>query len=162
MTQADCSVEPDLITFSTLLKGYCHIGDLDKALQVAESIKARGLNCDKLVYNTLMDGCVKANDLAAGIGLFEEMMQSGLRPSAITHSILARLYQRAGYDDASAAIAQLYQHHGIERPSGGDRKGSRARSPRGARTGDDGRAPSPFGPPSSASVASSLARDSSG
>merc|ERR1719261_1684629 len=27
-------VEPDLITFSTLLKGYCHVGDLDKALQI--------------------------------------------------------------------------------------------------------------------------------
>jgi len=163
MLDTENSHEPDLITFSTLLKGYCHVGDLDKALQTAETIKARGLRCDELVYNTLMDGCVKANDITAGVGLFEEMIHSGMRPSAITHSILARLYQRAGYDDAPAAVAQLYQHHGIERPSGGDRKGSRARSPRGARHGDDGHSslPSPFGSPrSSVSVASSLARDS--
>merc|ERR1719473_1431449 len=26
---SNTAVEPDLITFSTLLKGYCHIGDLD-------------------------------------------------------------------------------------------------------------------------------------
>jgi pentatricopeptide repeat protein len=115
-------LEPDLITFSTLLKGYCHGGELDKALQLCEAIKARGLRCDELVYNTLMDGCVKANDVTAGVGLFEEMVHAGMRPSAITHSILARLYQRAGYeDDASEAVAQLYQHHGIERPTGGDR-----------------------------------------
>lgn len=115
-------LEPDLITFSTLLKGYCHGGELDKALQVAEAIKARGLRCDELVYNTLMDGCVKANDVTAGVGLFEEMVHNGMRPSAITHSILARLYQRAGYDeDANEAVAQLYAHHGIERPVGGDR-----------------------------------------
>lgn len=45
-----------------------------------------------------------------------------MRPSAITHSILVRLYQRAGYeDDAAEAVAQLYQHHGIERPMGGER-----------------------------------------
>jgi len=68
-------------------------------LGVAESIKARGLRCDELVYNTLMDGCVKANDVTAGVGLFEEMVQQGLQPSAITHSILARLYGRAGYED---------------------------------------------------------------
>lgn len=115
-------LEPDLITFSTLLKGYCHGGDLDKALQLAECIKSRGLRCDELVYNTLMDGCVKANDVTAGVGLFEEMVQNGMRPSAITHSILTRLYQRAGYEeDAAEAVAQLYAHHGIERPTGGDR-----------------------------------------
>jgi len=138
------NLEPDLITFSTLLKGYCHAGDLDKALQLVDGIKARGLRCDELVYNTLMDGCVKANDVAAGVGLFEEMVQNGMRPSTITHSILARLYQRAGYeDDAAEAVAQLYRHHGVERPMAGEgqkggkgsgkgRRGSHQRSPFGS------------------------------
>mmetsp|Transcript_75010 Transcript_75010/g.219601 ORF Transcript_75010/g.219601 Transcript_75010/m.219601 type:complete len:657 (-) Transcript_75010:260-2230(-) len=115
-------VQPDLITYSTLLKGYCQVGNLDKALQVAETIKACGLRCDELVYNTLMDGCVKAGDVSAGIGLFEEMVQMGMRPSTITHSILARLYQRAGYEgDSAEAVAQLYQHHGVERPCASDK-----------------------------------------
>jgi len=122
ITSPNSSLQPDLITFSTLLKGYCHGGELDKGLQLVEAIKSRGLRCDELVYNTVMDGCVKANDVSAGVGLFEEMVKSDLRPSAITHSILVRLYQRAGYeDDASEAVAQLYAHHGIERPTGGDR-----------------------------------------
>jgi len=111
------TIAPDLITFSTLIKGYCNEANIDKALQVAEAIKSRGLRADELVYNTLMDGCVKANDIGAGVGLFEEMVQQGMRPSAITHSILERLYQRSGYEhDAAEAVAQLYQQHGIERP----------------------------------------------
>lgn len=118
MLAPQSNVPPDLITYSTLLKGYCHVGNLDKALQVAETIKACGLKCDELVYNTLMDGCVKANDLSAGVGLFAEMMQSGMQPSSITHSIFMRLYQRNGYKgNASEAVAQLYQHHGLERPT---------------------------------------------
>lgn len=44
------------------------------------------MQCDELVYNTLMDGCVKANDLSAGVGLFAEMASAGMRPSSITHS----------------------------------------------------------------------------
>jgi pentatricopeptide repeat protein len=167
MTTSESAVEPDLITFSTLLKGYCHIGDLDKALEVAESIKARGLRCDELVYNTLMDGCVKANDISAGVGLFEEMVQNGMRPSAITHSILARLYQRAGYEeDASEAVASLYQTHGIERPQGGDRgKGFGKRwnprnSPNGRGGGDRNGNASPFGSPSVASTTSGMRRGS--
>jgi len=116
-SSANGSAHPDLITYSTLLKGYCQVGDLDKALQVAETIKACGMKCDDLVYNTLMDGCVKANDLSAGVGLFAEMTQSGMKPSSITHSIFLRLYQRNGYKgSASDAVAQLYQHHGVEQP----------------------------------------------
>merc|ERR1719409_1183920 len=147
ITSPASPLEPDLITFSTLLKGYCHNGELDKALQVAEAIKARGLRCDELVYNTLMDGCVKANDVTAGVGLFEEMVHNGMRPSAITHSILARLYQRAGYeDDASEAVAQLYQHHGIERPTGGDRnKGGGRRNNRSPNTSPTASPMSGFG-----------------
>jgi pentatricopeptide repeat domain-containing protein 1 len=117
MLEPGGTIEPDLITYSTLLKGYCQVGDLDKALQVAETIKACGLKCDELVYNMLMDGCVKANDHEAGIGLFAEMTQAGMKPSTITHSILVRLYQCRGYKgDCYEAVAQLYQHHGLERP----------------------------------------------
>jgi pentatricopeptide repeat protein len=120
MTSTISNLVPDLITYSTILKGYCRIGDLDKALQVAESINSGGLRCDELVYNTLIDGCVRANDLSAGIGLFAEMTHSGMIPSTITHSILMRLYQRSGYtEQALEAVAQLYEHHGIPRPTAG-------------------------------------------
>lgn len=128
------NLEPDLITYSTLLKGYCHIGDLDKALKVAETIKTCGLKCDELVYNTLMDGCVKANDLSAGIGLFAEMAEGGMRPSSITHSILVRLHQRNSFKgDAVDAVAKLYQHHGLERPQGSS---DRVKGSRSGRRGD--------------------------
>eukprot|EP00439_Symbiodinium_sp_Y106_P072366 s2433_g13.t1 len=127
MMSDSSTVQPDLITYSTLLKGYCQVGDLDKALQVAATIKACGMQCDELVYNTLMDGCVKANDLSAGVGLFAEMASAGMKPSSITHSIFLRLYQRNGYKgNALDAVAQLYQHHGLEKPSGMVEKASKA------------------------------------
>mmetsp|Transcript_44469 Transcript_44469/g.127314 ORF Transcript_44469/g.127314 Transcript_44469/m.127314 type:complete len:738 (-) Transcript_44469:523-2736(-) len=117
MTAPGSGIVPDHITYSTLLKGYCHMGDLDKALQVAATIKASGLPCDEMVYNSLVDGCVRAGDLSAGIGLFAEMMRSGVQPSAITHGILVRLYQRSsGTADACEAVAQLYVHHALPRP----------------------------------------------
>uniref|UniRef100_A0A7S4UTZ8 PROP1-like PPR domain-containing protein n=1 Tax=Alexandrium monilatum TaxID=311494 RepID=A0A7S4UTZ8_9DINO len=134
MLSPDSGVEPDLITFSTLLKGYCHVGNMTKALQVAETIKERDLRCDELVYNTLMDGCVKANDILTGIGVFTEMTGMGLRPSSITHSILVRLYQRHGHKGtAYEAVAQLYEHHGLQRPAAISERGSRAHGGAGRR-----------------------------
>merc|ERR1740121_1996180 len=134
MTAPGSNVQPDLITFSTLLKGYCHTGDLDKALQVAENMKSSGLRCDELVYNTLMDGCVRANDLSAGIGLLAELVRSGLTPSPITYSILVRLYQKGGSYSASGAadaVGQLYEHHGLSRPSAQPTSERRGRGRRG-------------------------------
>ena len=34
MKAPESTLEPDLITFSTLLKGYCNIGELDKAIYI--------------------------------------------------------------------------------------------------------------------------------
>ena len=36
----------------------------------------RRLPCDELVYNTLLDGCVRSSDLNTGIGLFGEMLNA--------------------------------------------------------------------------------------
>jgi pentatricopeptide repeat protein len=124
MATPGSACEPDLITFSTVLKGYCNVGDIDKALHVVEAIKAKGLRCDELVYNTLMDGCVKMDDIATGVGLFAEMVDSGIKPSQVTHSVLNRLYARAGLEeDVAYAVAELYVHHGLEPPALGDRSG---------------------------------------
>jgi pentatricopeptide repeat protein len=108
---------PDIITFSTLLKGYCQAGLFDQAFMVVEAIRERGLPCDELVYNTLIDGCVKIGDLGMGLGFFEEMLRDGATPSPITHSILVKLYRGAGYGQRSSeAVAGLYQHHGLQPP----------------------------------------------
>lgn len=84
---------------------------------VIEAIRERGLPCDELVYNTLIDGCVKIGDLSTGVGFFAEMLQNGATPSSITHSILIKLYKGAGYgQQSSEAVAVLYQHHGLQPP----------------------------------------------
>jgi len=115
-------IEPDLITYSTMIKGYCHVGDLDRALDLSRQLDDRSLQADELVYNTLLDGCVRTNDLNTGVGLFEEMctkqsskLRNRLTPSAITFSILVRLYRRSGYQEeqAVAAVAHLFQAHGL-------------------------------------------------
>merc|ERR1719183_2949914 len=124
----DEGVPYNTVTYNSIMDVCVRCGDL----QVAEEIKNSGLRCDELVYNTLMDGCVKGNDLSAGIGLFAEMRHAGVVPSSITHSILVRLYQRNGYKgDAFDAVAQLYEHHGLPRPSPALERGSRGGSRRG-------------------------------
>ncbi|CAJ1361556.1 unnamed protein product [Effrenium voratum] len=153
MARTEYEIEPDLISYSTVLKGYCQNGELLKALCVFEEMKERKLRCDELVYNTLMEGCVKSDDWKAGCGLFGEMVSRGLRPSAITASILSRLFQRVGHEDADDKVASLFSLFQLERPQPAER-GPRARNARGGK----GPPPSPGAVAESPSSRPMLAR----
>eukprot|EP00439_Symbiodinium_sp_Y106_P085642 s357_g29.t1 len=136
MVQTEMEIVPDLISYSTVLKGYCQNGELLKALCMFDDMKERRLRCDELVYNTLMEGCVKADDWKAGCGLFAEMVSCGLRPSAITASILSRLFQRVGHEDADDRVTDLFAAVGLEKPQPAER-------PRASRRGQRSPAASP-------------------
>ena len=110
-------VTPDLITFSTIMKGHCHCLDLGKALAYFQDIKMRNIRPDEMLFNTLMDGCARAGELHFCEQFLEEMMMSGLKPSQISHSIVHRLFQRVcGPEEGNARVAALYQRLGVDRP----------------------------------------------
>lgn len=58
-------IKPDLITFSTLIKGYCAHGQMDKGLLLLKAMKQKNINPDGVLYNSLLDGCVRAGVSAA-------------------------------------------------------------------------------------------------
>ena len=44
-------IMPDIITFSTLVKGFCNEGNLRKALLVANEARQRRLPVDEIMFN---------------------------------------------------------------------------------------------------------------
>ena len=59
MTKDNC--QPDTITFSTIIKGYCVKGELEKAMGVFSSARSNGWITPKdgIVYNTILAGCFR-------------------------------------------------------------------------------------------------------
>lgn len=59
-------MKPDLISYSTMIKGLCRSGDLRSALDVLTDMKNEGIYPDEVLFNSLLDGCAKAgvSDLA--------------------------------------------------------------------------------------------------
>jgi len=67
-------VEPDIITYSTLVKGYCLSGDVDRGFQVLQEMKKDGTyGADEILYNSLLDGCAKQHRVEQAIQLLDEM-----------------------------------------------------------------------------------------
>merc|ERR1719456_2202428 len=89
-------VEPDIITYSTIVKGYCHSGDVDRGFEVLREMKKDGkYAADEILYNSLLDGCAKQNRTQDAMWLLEDMRASGVSPSNFTLSILVKLMGRA-------------------------------------------------------------------
>jgi len=90
-------VEANLITWSTMLKGYCQANQLDKAFDVLDHMQGScGIQPDEVVYNTLLDGCARQGLLERGLSLFRKMEASSTQPSCYTLSVLVKLANRGG------------------------------------------------------------------
>jgi len=107
--------KPDVITFSTIMKGYCVKGDLDKAYDVFRSTQETGLVTDAIIYNTLLDGCLRHNRPDLADQLVVDMEKHNITPSNFTLGILVKMYGRRHQLDKAFNIANsLSTRHGFE------------------------------------------------
>jgi pentatricopeptide repeat protein len=89
-------VSPDVITYSTLVKGYCQAGDIDQGFQVLKDMVNAGVHePDEILYNSLLDGCAKQHRVDDALKLVEDMHKNNVRPSNFTLSILVKLLGRS-------------------------------------------------------------------
>ena len=82
-------VSPDKVTYSTLIKGHCFSGNIDAAFAVLQEMRdTDGLAPDEVIYNSLLDGCVKEHRLQEAMDLFALMRAEGLRPNVQVYTRL--------------------------------------------------------------------------
>merc|ERR1719453_3005939 len=89
------SVQPDIITYSTIVKGHCMEGDIDKALAVLKEMRAdAATEPDEITYNSFLDGCARQHRVDEALTALDEMQAAGVHPSNFTLSILVKLLGR--------------------------------------------------------------------
>jgi pentatricopeptide repeat protein len=89
-------LEANLVTYSTILKGYCQENRLGKAFELLKEMKqSMTYQPDEITYNTLIDGCARHGLYEKGVLLLREMQQAGVRPSNFTLSVLVKLARRS-------------------------------------------------------------------
>merc|ERR1719345_310927 len=87
--------KPNIITFSTMLKGHCQNGDVQSGFKILEQVKKDPqLKPDEIMYNSLLDGCAQNNLVNEGLRLLEEMQGEHVYPSNFTLSVLVKLMSR--------------------------------------------------------------------
>ena len=62
--------KPDLITYSTLIKGYCKEKNIERALMMLDEMENSGIKADEVLYNSLLDGCCKSNEIEMALKVY--------------------------------------------------------------------------------------------
>merc|ERR1719453_1723963 len=109
------SVEPDIVTYSTIVKGQCLEGNIDKALAVLKEMRShKNIESDEIMYNSFLDGCAKQHRVDEALTALEEMQAVGIRPSNFTVSILVKLLGRVRrLNQAFAIMEDLSKRYGF-------------------------------------------------
>merc|ERR1719198_730015 len=115
MKNATPAVEPDIVTYSTMVKGFCASGDLDKGLELLREMEADGKFApDEVLYNSLLDGCARQHRLDDALRLLDGMRASNIAPSNYTLSIMVKLLGRARrLGQAFSMVESLREEHGL-------------------------------------------------
>lgn len=97
-------IRHDNFTYSTIIKGikadYGHNygisnkADLERAFQLLNHLKSSEsmIKPDEILYNCLIDLCVRFKDVNRAVAVFNEMTLSGVKPSSVTFGILIKCY----------------------------------------------------------------------
>ena len=91
---------PDNYSYSTIIKGLKKDNsnpdsylELEKAFDLLKSMKDKGrIKPDEILYNCLMDACIRFGNSQKAEDLFNEMINSEIKASSVTYGILIKSY----------------------------------------------------------------------
>merc|ERR1719253_1549095 len=89
------NLEPDDVTFGTLLDMCISDNDMNAANQVVNLLLSGGRPVDTVMCTLFIKGLVRANKLSKAVELYEEMKQrnnDGARPDIVTYSVLIKAF----------------------------------------------------------------------
>jgi len=74
----------------------------------------QGIKADEVLYNSLLDGCLKANEEQMALKCYQNMKKLKIKASNVTYSILAKIYQKMGEIDKVLDIIDEMKLEGVK------------------------------------------------
>lgn len=101
----------NLITYSTMIKGFSQRGDVHKAFAILDEMRqTTDLMPDEIMYNTLLDACAQHGLLSEGEQIISQMLAQGISPSTYTLTVVTKLMCNARQVDRMFTLIQELSH----------------------------------------------------
>ena len=99
------SPQPDLITYSTVIKGYCRGKNMNEVFKIYDYLKSRDdFKLDEVVYNSILDGCAKSGEIDKATTIYQDMKDKNIPRSNVTYSILIKLYSNSRQEERALGL----------------------------------------------------------
>ncbi|KAJ0716928.1 putative tetratricopeptide-like helical domain superfamily [Helianthus annuus] len=101
--------EPDVVMYSTMIKGLCKFGNNDIAIGLLRLMDERGCKPNVVVYSTIIDSLCKDKLIEDASKLFNEMVfAKGIQPDVITYnSLIHGLCNLCRWDEVSKLLKEM-------------------------------------------------------
>jgi len=84
----------DIITFNTLLKGHCHLGDIQAAKNILKEMQSHGLKPNDVSYNCLINTAVSSCNFTEAWDIIAMMQKNGVPVDHYTLSIMMKALKK--------------------------------------------------------------------
>ncbi|XP_017978085.1 PREDICTED: pentatricopeptide repeat-containing protein At1g55890, mitochondrial [Theobroma cacao] len=74
------SIEPDLVSYNTVIKAFCEMGSLDSASLILDEMEKKGVKPDLITFNTLLNGLFKNGKFVDGEKIWGKMLENNVEP----------------------------------------------------------------------------------
>merc|ERR1719171_2282865 len=102
----------DVVSYNTLLKAYLKIGQINKARILLAEMAENNIQANQVTYNEMLNALVTTKDRKEMWALVREMNSMGMRPNAVTCSIILKsLTAHSAPDDVRQAMALIDNLH---------------------------------------------------
>ena len=88
------NIKPDLISYSTIIKGFCKTGDAEKIFSFFEKMIKKNIIADEPLVNVCMEACFNGKKSDLGVRIFDRMIGMDFKPSAVTFSIAIKVCKK--------------------------------------------------------------------
>ena len=95
---AEHGMEPNAVTFTTLLSGYVRLNMADRAEGVLEQMAAAGVDANVYTWTSLLHGYVKGADNWRAGDAFRRMLDSNIQPDEVTLQAVSGVTDRGLFE----------------------------------------------------------------
>jgi len=88
--------QPNIITYSLMLKGYARTGKKKEMIELYEVIRGTDEKLDEFLYNILMDCFAEVNDEENLNKVYQDMKKNGLKIGMVAYSLILKLNSNLG------------------------------------------------------------------
>nr|GEV91871.1 tetratricopeptide-like helical domain-containing protein [Tanacetum cinerariifolium] len=111
--------EPDVVMYSTMIKGLCKIGNNVIAIQLLrlmderEMVFEQGISPNVITYSGLIDGLCNLGRWEEASKMLQEMLDVGISPNVHTFSILVDAFCKEGQIEEAENVIDIMLEKGI-------------------------------------------------